>query len=51
MNKIKEAIVKVKELKSLLIRGACSSQIAMETACKEEAYNEVLDILNSINKK
>ena len=48
MNKIKEAIVKVKELKSLLIRGACSSQIAMKTACKEEAYNEVLDILKSV---
>lgn len=51
MNKIEEAIVKIEELKSQLIRGACSSQIAMETACKEEAYNEVLDILNSINKK
>ena len=48
MNKIKEAIIEIEKLKSQLIRGACSSQIAMETACKEEAYNEVLDILKSV---
>lgn len=34
-------------LKSNLIHGACASQIAMETRCKEEAYNEVLAILDS----
>lgn len=37
----------VEKLKSNLIHGACSSQIAMETRCKEEAYNEVLAILDS----
>ena len=38
---------KVEKLKSNLIHGACSSQVAMETRCKEEAYNEVLAILDS----
>lgn len=39
---------KIEGLKSNLIHGACSSQIAMETSCKEEAYNEVLSILDSL---
>ena len=38
----------VEKLKAQLIRGACASQIAMETRCKEEAYNEVLAILDSL---
>ena len=42
---------KIEGLKSNLIHGACSSQIAMETRCKEEAYNEVLTILNSMQKE
>lgn len=40
-----ELQAEIEQLKSQLIRGACSSQIAMETSCKEEAYNEVLDLL------
>lgn len=39
VQKIREAVEK---LKSQLLRGACSSKVAMETHCKEEAYNEVL---------
>ena len=31
--------------------GACSSQIAMETRCKEEAYNEVLAILDAMQEE
>lgn len=31
--------------------GACSSQIAMETHCKEEAYNEVLAILDTMQQE
>ena len=48
VQKIRE---KVEMLKSQLLRGACSSQIAMETRCKEEAYNEVLAILDSMQEE
>ena len=41
----------VEKLKSSLIHGACSSQIAMETMCKEEAYNEVLAILDTMQEE
>ena len=41
----------VEKLKSNLIYGACSSQIAMETMCKEEAYNEVLAILDTMQEE
>lgn len=41
----------VEKLKSNLIHGACSSQISMETLCKEEAYNEVLSILNTMQEE
>ena len=30
----------IEKLKGQLLYGACSSQIAMETRCKEEAYDE-----------
>ena len=44
----KDALVaEIEKLKSNLIHGACSSQVSMETRCKEEAYNEVLAIINS----
>ena len=42
---------KIEGLKSNLIHGACSSQIAMETCCKEEAYNEVLTVLDSMQEE
>lgn len=42
---------KIEGLKSNLIHGACSSQIAMETCCKEEAYNEVLAILDAMQEE
>ena len=41
----------IERLKSNLIHGACSSQIAMETRCKEEAYNEVLAILDAMQEE
>ena len=41
----------VEKLKSQLLRGACSSQIAMETRCKEEAYNEMLAILDTMQEE
>lgn len=46
-DKVQEIREEVERLKSNLIHGACASQIAMETRCKEEAYNEVLAILDS----
>jgi len=48
VQKIREGVEK---LKSQLLRGACSSQIAMETMCKEEAYNEVLALLDSMQEE
>lgn len=39
---------KIEELKSNLVRGSCASQVAMETRCKEEAYNEVLALLDEM---
>ena len=41
----------VERLKSQLLKGACSYQIAMETRCKEEAYNDVLAILDSLQEE
>ena len=41
----------IENLKSNLIYGACASQIAMETRCKEEAYNEVLSYLDTLEVK
>ena len=50
MNIIGKIRTSIEELKSRLIHGACASQIAMETRCKEEAYNEMLAILDSLEK-
>lgn len=48
----KSALVAViKKLKSNLMYGACASQIAMEARCKEEAYNEVLSFLDTLEVK
>ena len=46
-DKVQKIREEVEKLKSNLMYGACSSQVAMETRCKEEAYNEVLAILDS----
>jgi hypothetical protein len=50
-DKVQKIREEVEKLKSQLIRGACSSQIAMETRCKEEAYNEVLAILDTMQEE
>ena len=50
-NKIDLIKAEVEKLKSQLLRGDCSSQIAMETMCKEEAYNEVLAILDAMQEE
>jgi hypothetical protein len=50
-DKVQKIREEVERLKSQLLRGACSSQIAMETRCKEEAYNEVLAILDTVQEE
>ena len=49
-DKVQKIREEVERLKSNLIHGACASQIAMETRCKEEAYNEVLAILDTMQE-
>ncbi len=51
IDKVQKIREKVEKLKSQLLRGACSSQVAMETRCKEEAYNEVLAILDTMQEE
>lgn len=51
MDKVQKIREEVEKLKSQLLRGACSSQVAMETICKEEAYNEVLAILDTMQEE
>ena len=51
MDKVQKIREEVVRLKSQLLRGACSSQIAIETRCKEEAYDEVLTLLDSMQEE
>jgi hypothetical protein len=39
----------IERLKGELVRGACSAQVAMETACKEQAYNAVLAFIDTMD--
>ena len=41
----------IERLKGQLVRGACASQVSMETNCKVEAYNEVLSFLDTLEVK
>ena len=50
-DKVQKIREEVEKLKSQLLRGVCASQIAMETRCKEEAYNEVLAILDTMQEE
>jgi hypothetical protein len=51
IDKVQKIREEVARLKSQLLRGSCSSQIAMETRCKEEAYDEVLAILDTMQEE
>ena len=44
-------VAEIEKLKGQLLRGACASQIAMETRCKEDANNEVLSFLDTLEVK
>ena len=48
MTQIEQIKAEIERLKSQLVRGACAAGIAMETNCKEEAYNEVLAFIDSL---
>ena len=41
-------LAEIERLKAQLIRGACAAQIEMETNCKDEAYNEIANFINSL---
>lgn len=43
----KEIRAEIIRLKGELIRGACASQTEFETRCKEEAYDNVLNFIDS----
>ncbi len=48
MTQIEQAIAQIAELKAQLPKGACAAQIAMESQCKDEAYNEAIGILKTL---
>lgn len=50
-DKVQKIREEVEKLKDQLVRGACASQKMMETNCKEEAYNEMLPILDSLQEE
>ena len=50
-DKVQKIREEVERLKSNLVHGACASQIAMETRCKEEAYDEVISLLDSLQEE
>lgn len=51
MNTIETIRAEIERLKGQLIRGACAAQIEMETNCKDEAYNEILSFLGTIQEQ
>ena len=44
-------VAEIEKLKGQLLRGACSSQIYMQTRCKEESYDEVLSFIDTLEVK
>ena len=51
MSKIEKIKEEIKRRKAMLVKGACSAQKEMETNCKEEAYNEILDFVYNLDKE
>lgn len=51
MNKVEKIKAEIERLKSSLPWGSCASQISMECNCKNEAYNEVLSYINSLEEE
>lgn len=44
-------VLEIEKLKGLLLKGACASQISMQANCKEEAYNEILSFISTLEVK
>ena len=51
MSIIEQIKAEIERLKGQLVRGACASQVQLETTCKEEAYNEVLSFLDTLQEQ
>ena len=51
MTIIEQIKAEIERLKGQLIRGACAAQIEMETNCKEEAYDEILSFLSTLESE
>lgn len=51
MNKVEKIKAEIERLKSSLPWGSCASQISMECNCKNEAYNEVLSYIDSLEEE
>lgn len=51
MSKAEKIKAEIERLKKSLPWGSCASQISMECNCKNEAYNEVLSYINSLEEE
>jgi len=51
MSKVEKIKAEIERLKESLPWGSCASQISMECDCKDEAYNEVLSYINSLEEE
>ena len=51
MSKAEKIKAEIERLKSSLPWGSCASQVSMECNCKDEAYNEVLSYIDSLEEE
>ena len=51
MNKAEKIKAEIERLKKSLPWGSCASQISMECNCKNEAYNEVLSYIDTLEEE
>ena len=51
MTHIEQIKAHIHDLEAQLVKGASASQVSMESACKAEAYNEVLAFIESLEKE
>ena len=51
MSKVEKIKAEIERLKKSLSWGSCASQLSMECNCKNEAYNEVLSYINSLEEE
>ena len=51
MNKVEKIKAEIERLKKSLPWGSCASQLSMECNCKNEAYNEVLSYIDSLEEE